>query len=516
MSESSSCGTIETAPFGRQGIGVTQPQSGVDYPFVLPSENVRYLLADFWLSYDDPADYPPHTAEPFTLPFSVDWLYGFGCEDAAAPDDTPTPTHAADLRVIDADGRTVFDSTTADEFASRDWGDRLRIYSWETADAVCRVVVHTAWGETDTPAPRTYPVHLVPADGTLDERTTERRPKRVKSFKILLDQFDKTNVDWEAGYNMRLSHNGQLSTPGGRLSQQVIVAATPGLGLGVFPGCTPPPLLIRSIRGVRPTENGAFYLAADDCYYVRQPTTLTSTSPRLLTPTAAMLTIGNDCPACCSCDDYVSAAEYLNSVRDEYQQLGDTASDIRDLYHENRERWLSAADCVQRRPLSLVMQAQYCPTLDVVAQYCNQSDECVGPLEMRIDFGATSVAGSPIPGYAFITGANPEAGRLSGKTERYVMGGGWPVFTAYFDAVQPQSSVYVKFRLRFDDLCAGETPAPLVARATFTATIDGDAVTVTPVGGGPATPASVSVEEPLDCPPAFDRVDPADCCPESP
>lgn len=115
-----SCDPIYT-PDGRRGIGVNQPQSGLDYPLIAPSADIQYLLADFYLAYED-------TAQEFVHPLRVKWLYGVGCAPNTAPSWAPTPTHAADILIVDATNRTVFNSTTLGpdtgiaRFASWCWG----------------------------------------------------------------------------------------------------------------------------------------------------------------------------------------------------------------------------------------------------------------------------------------------------------------------------------------------------------------------------------------------------------
>jgi hypothetical protein len=148
------CAAFAYASFGRKGIGVTQPISGTDFPLVEPSEDVRYLLADFQLDYPDPADYDS-AVEAFKPPFRLAWMYGFGCDPSTIPANSssslseslgsestdefpPIPTHGIDIVVFDDDGRTVFDSTTAEDFTARDWGPRLRIYNWGASNVSCR------------------------------------------------------------------------------------------------------------------------------------------------------------------------------------------------------------------------------------------------------------------------------------------------------------------------------------------------------------------------------------------
>jgi len=75
MPSSSSSASLECtlefkeSQFGRQATGVGQPYTGLNYPLILPSEDVRYLLSDFYISFDQPSDYGP---EPeFERPFYI-------------------------------------------------------------------------------------------------------------------------------------------------------------------------------------------------------------------------------------------------------------------------------------------------------------------------------------------------------------------------------------------------------------------------------------------------------------
>jgi hypothetical protein len=66
-----SCPPTAYSAYGRRGIGVIQPQSGLDYPFVQPSDDVRYLVSDFYLAYEDD--------ETTTLPLRISQITGAAC-----------------------------------------------------------------------------------------------------------------------------------------------------------------------------------------------------------------------------------------------------------------------------------------------------------------------------------------------------------------------------------------------------------------------------------------------------
>ena len=537
------CGLFSYVPQGRFGIGVAQSHEEHDYPLVLPSEDVRYLLADVYLSLDDPGW--DGSLPLFQPPFRIYWLYGFGCEPApfpipaaggsaswssvcsesaqATPGCMPIPVNAHDIVVVDAENRIVFDSTVMGvTYSARDWGDRLRIVTWQhPTDACCTVVYHTAWPPDETPTPRNYPVYFFPQNATLDARTVEQLPRRLRSVTVLLDRVQELGMEFRAGYNMKLTT--KEVTRGLRKATQVIFDATPGEGEGKFPDCQPDQLYIRTINGVPADKHGGFTLTAKDCYWVRRPTRLLSTSPRQTAPETSLspgniptpnlpaadagtsknaagwpanlqyadLQIGNDCGPCADCDDYVAVADYMNTVRNQYKSVGQTMESARDTYHANRTRWERYAACITDRPIRLRMLPQICPFMDVVVQFCNQSSDCLRDIELAVTFETNpATVGTIMPGYTTAVGVDRYEGRVTGGIMRYKMGGGWPTYTAFFETVMPFRAVSARFRLRFPN-CTTST----AITGTATGTREGS-----PILLSDGTPASVSGTWTLDCP----------------
>lgn len=539
-----------------------QPQSGIDYPLFRPSEDIRYLFADFWLAFDDTNEYDGGI--PFTPPYHVYWVSGLGCEPVDSPSEdsssavvefettagyAPTAVHAADIVIADNDGRIVFDSTrdTVTTFSTKAWGDRLWIYEWRTdKDETCFLVTHTAWTANDSPEPTNYPTEIYPEDAQLIQRTVMKLPKRVRSLTVILDNFRRSPAEFEAGYNMFIDVGATEAPDGRRRTTPFVFNATAGAGLGIYPGCETEPLVIRTVNGIGPNTEGDFYLSATDCYWVRQPTVIENgyglptvavspgNVPELGLPDAdagqsktalgwppdddpayAHLQIGNDCMPCCDCPDYVEVADYLNDTRDRYHALGENFEGIRDLYHENRIRWLASLACFHRRPLRIFLQPQICPFLDVVIQFCNQTDDCVTDLTLTADFSTspTGGVGVEVPGFTFITGTKKKAGRRASTTERATMGGSWPQFTAYFESVEPGSSVNAQFRLEFnhcgisdeEDLHSSESltvgNAPYAVTGELTATLDGEMLMVSNEAPPPEERQAVdTAEATLECP----------------
>lgn len=434
---------------GRIGITVNQPYgSGTDYPLVTPSDDIRYLLADAYLVYDDPYDYG-EAASQFELPFRIDYLYGIGDQASSPPGWAPAPTHAADVVIRDANDDVVFDSTTG-SYATRTWADRLAIHEWKTTTAQFRLVVHTHWrDDEDGPEPRNYDEHIAPTDGTLDIRTILRLPKRVRTIKAVLTTASEEPLEFIGGYNVVLEHAGVLAVDGTRRTQQIVFSATAGSGEGQFPACTEPEGYIRTVNGVGPDDNGNLQISATDCYYVRQPTSLVGDE---VSPTPYTLQLGNDCDACCSCDDYVDVALRMRAVRNQYAELGSDAEAARNLHGRNVQRWLAAKACREDNKLQVVLQSNACPYVDVAVGFCNTGEECASGVAVNIAFTTSPPFGPgdtlPTLDCRFTRVRNNTPGSLTLPAS---VGGAWPNYNVLWDSVNPGQAATARFRLEFPD-----------------------------------------------------------------
>lgn len=66
----------------------------------------------------------------------------------------------------------------------------------------------------------------------------------------------------------------------------------------------------------------------------------------------------------------------------------------RELYHENRARWLESLACRIQTPIRVAMLPQGGPYIDIVGQFCNQSQNCLVDLAMVFTLtAAPSAAG---------------------------------------------------------------------------------------------------------------------------
>lgn len=551
---------------GRTGVSVAQKYIDLDYPLILPSPDVRYLIADSSLVFDQPSDYGNHPE--FLRPFYIYWLSGFGdgatdltpgrpvivpeadssssssssssvsSLSSSVPVYYPSVVHGHDIVIVDKIGNIVFDSTNAGvTYNSRSWSDWLQLVTWQRPDgANLTIAYHTAWSPNSVPEPQIYSVYFFPQNAQLDERVLVRLAKRVKSLTVLLDNIRGNDVEFLEGYNTAITRDETVENSGGRRSTRVVFNATAGAGLGIFPGCDPEPLTIRTLNGSGPDDFGNAFLTATDCLWLRQPTTVLESHPIRLTspnvslvpgsiptpnlphpnagnaknlpgwplndnPVYAHLQIGSDCEACCDCDDYVAVANYLNNTRNQYKQLGQQLHTTQQHYHENRTRWINQARCVLQYPLRIRLLPQFCPFLDVAVQFCNQSDDCKTNVELTINFTSspTGASATEVFGYTFITGASRKPGRAAPKTERYNLNGLYPgPITFTFDNVWPHQSVSGRFRLRFND-CGLSGDTPFAITGCVTGTVDGEVIYALTLAGTPI-PAQACETATLNCP----------------
>lgn len=366
--------TVRLVSSGGKGTGVNP--RGTDFPFVAPSEDLRGLIADAYLAYEDPVTLPLRLASITGLHKAFDFASASSADSqsSASGDASGNPV---DVIIRDAEDTVIFDSAET-EYTAADFGDRLRIHEWRSDIAVCRIVQHTAFHQPEDEV--VVPATLEPEAGELDSRVSMQMPARVTSLRVGVSTIDESIV-LQSGYNMEM----ELAEPaaaGLRSRQGILLSAVPGTGLGRFNNCEAQDLFIKRINQVSPTPAGDFLLAAHDCYWVRQPAAV-GTGPRTVTPTAASLQFGNDCDPCCECEDFVSVYAGVRRVRDQFAAIGDTAESTRDLYHENRDRWLAAKECVENNVVRVVTFPHQ-NFIEVGVAVCNLTQECATDIEMEL------------------------------------------------------------------------------------------------------------------------------------
>lgn len=462
------CPDFQISKNGRAGIGVVQPQSGLDYPLVAPSVDIRYLIADLHLAYDDDGEYNPAVV-PAAHPLRIKYLYGAGCVINTPAAGFPTPAHNVDIVIVDANERVILNTATqAGTFDEHDWSINYKVYTWKTASAVCRMVLYTTWpdddkGQVDDDTQRNYNKFLTPTNARLDERAVYKMPRRLLSLRVRNGQTTtpryKGSLKFVNGYNTEIA-TLDTETKNFRNITRVNFSAVAGTGLGRYGNCPDGAAVpITKINGVNGT-NGDFRVAATDCLWLRRPVTVGLDAPYPVNPsTTAQQQIGGDCDPCCGCDDYAATAKYMNDTSYRYKLIGQRSEKVRTEHENNIARWLDQRACSVQRPLRLFMVPQRCPYIDVVMMLCNPCETCVAPTRLTLDL---SIAGNFVP-------SNPETQTnvavrpelecgyttMSAPGIRGSAGVGIGVsgdglqYSVAFPELKPGDSAYVQFRLKF-------------------------------------------------------------------
>jgi len=435
---------------GRQGIGVIQPFSGSDYPFVAPSADIKQLIADAYLAYSD-------DGHQLQRPFKIDWLYGFGDQVVTVP---ITPVHTYDVQISDANGVVVFNSLLADEFSSNDWGTRFRILQWSLGQTILRLVVFLEWADDETVI--TYDQYIEPTTGQLDERVCSEVLPDLRSIKIGSTAVFG-NVVLRGGYNTKLDLTASsvdlVDTPPNefgyasqplRVSNKLTLHATPGAGAGRYPAdCSEDSVYLRQLNSAEGDARGNFKIDLDPCYRAQQPIrTLLSADPRQVEIRGATLQLYNDCGPCCECDDFLACYEAIRKLRDRYADMVARAQSVRDIYATNVARWNAQLSCRNNRRLRAEIKLQQPNYAWLSAAYCNNTQQCIRNLVFEIDLSGCSFALTDY--HIWYAGDYGDDWASIERVSQYSMAtpeGSWPYFRFVAARVDPYSMPYINLGL---------------------------------------------------------------------
>lgn len=417
------------------GYGVSVNPTGTNFPFIREVSGAERLFADMYLG---------HRVESAVLPLRVTDISGF---------QQPPVASRADILIIDANNDVVFDSTTSTNYRYVNWSSRFRIHEWITDSAVCRVVQHT--GQNDPEDVIVYPSSQTLVNAVLDERVSELWPKEVS--KIVINGNDiQGDVEIVGGYNFTTSLYNVVKSGGKERINSIFVAAAPGSGEGLTPGCeeeatqTPP---IRRINQVGPSETGAFALMANECLWFARPgTTYTSGNTRKISldlenENKKGMMLKNNCLPCCSCDDFVNTYQAIRRLYNTYAELGRRAAVLRDQHSENITRWLSQKTCRESRPVKISLlpfKLREDSCVKVAVGICNSYESCRGELEVDLNFQTPSgLTGFINPETVFAYDSN------GAKATNYTLEGDWPDYRVKWPVVESQRLAKIKFDVVF-------------------------------------------------------------------
>lgn len=447
------------------GRGVGPEAEGDKYPLANPSDDVKGLLADFYLSHD---------VRDAVLPLRISWIYGLcgaqgSCGSSSDVPGGPVPTHEADVLVLDADDKTVFDSTAASLFRVRDWGPRLRLYDWTSGNAVCRLLAHRGAGEAEDAA--TFPTEIHPVNAILDERTHDVVPRRVDSVTVNGVAFSEP-FELIAGYNTTVEVSTLSRTRRG--GRKLTLSAVPGAGLGRYPACVEPDVVIRRVNGVAPDENGNLAIAvagrgdAPPCLWLERP--VDSYDGGVAVVRDAALRLNDDCGPCCSCDDYVDTYRGVRRLYSRYRELGVRAEQTRNDLAGVIDQYVAAKNCQKANDTTfLKLFALGDGVLEVRAGFTNFDPQCKYDAALELRFSATDGVNTPgiqLSGSTFVSTPD-NTGELKD------LSGTWPVYVNRWDFVGPSTAVSFAARFRFSFRLGGGsvtvTATPTVSGVAYPA-----------------------------------------------
>lgn len=404
-----SCPDFVISAGGRAAVGVDQGIAAGDYPLVAPSEDIAGLIADMYFAYDDLGLYVGQPAKKY--PFSIKYLSGLGC--LAAMSGVPAGPHAADIKIVDVAGDAVFDSFTAAgvTYAKTAWSADYDIHEWRSEYAVCRVVTYKTWpatdkNDTDATAARNYSSRLAPASAVISARAVYRMPKRLLSMRVktggTITNKTKSEIVFKNGYNTEITASS-AAIENFRFNTRIAVSGVAGSGLGRFFNCadtiTQP--VITSINGVSPNDSGDFVMGGKDCLWSVHPLIVTPAEEEnapasIVRDGSAGIKFGGDCKACCSCEDYVEAAEYMNQVAYRYQLVGQRAQEVYTQHETNVANW-ETATCDVGEVLKMAARSQECGAIDIALTLCNTCNTCIPASTLLLDLYVPEPPDSIVP-----------------------------------------------------------------------------------------------------------------------
>ena len=389
---------------GRQPIGVNQPPGGgSNYPFKNPSSDIKYLLGDLFLSFDDMDD-------AVTFPLKVSWLYGFGTNAVSPPSGYPSPTHAYDIIITDNNGNFVFDSTVASMKGPDIWDNRLKIIEWQNNDGrILRVTTHTEWTQEDIAAGLdvTYDNYIEPTSGELQQESWFKLPKRVKSITVGLNTYTAKPVILQEGNNVQINRGAEFEVPdieipefnigittnrlitGERLSNAISIRSEPGVGTGRAPALDPCGTAtgdIKIINGQKSNEHQNFFWDAEGCIRSQRTIGLVSEAPRTFDYASSTLSaenaksaieVHNDCSNCCDCTYFAQTYQGLKRQWNLYKAVANSATATRDILHTNIDRWTEQKAIREQENLVVKCRADGEGKVTFGVNFCNPLDCCL-------------------------------------------------------------------------------------------------------------------------------------------
>lgn len=419
-----------------QGRNLGPDALGENYPFIQPNpEILKHLVLDLYLELP----YSLERSRPIQPHLALRYLAGFdtllGSSTVSLPSlssSQPGLEHDADLVIVDATNRVVFDSTQADRHQVRLWNDRLAIYEWHntTSRSFCRAVISRQAAAEFGPVP----LIITPTNGQLDPRTWYIAPPQITSIRVQNQPVGEV-VTFQPGYNFEPVYEGQ-NLRQQRLTQRIVIHGHGGAGLGRYSDCgegEPPPLL--QIMGTRPDEHGDISLEGSDCFKVERVGD-------------HALSLADRCNRCCDCSDYEHVFRALRRAHERYLGLARRYRQVREEYTRLVEAISAAAECLQQNNRRLQAVASHGGYLELITGFGNSGDAYKYAVTVTLSFthhqGKT---GEHVVSSAFTPGSGWSLVGLNGS---------WATWSFTWDSLAPGKAVRLRSRFKFPSTASGD------------------------------------------------------------
>jgi hypothetical protein len=484
---------------GRDQIAVDQHQGGTYYPFIDPSDNLEYLIADLYLYVVD------DLCDSYQLPLRVSLVECYG----------------QDLVISDDLGTVVFDTRAATLQRQVAWGNTLEVLEWtDSSDNILRVVLFVGWDPNVEVL--SWSQSFEPTDGRLDPRTIQNAVPSVRQLTVNTQDLSGVEQDivvdvsngiiLEGGYNVDLDVTSEETEDGEIISHEIEVDAQAGNGIGRYPGCTEQEA-IRQINDSEADSRGNFAFDALGCYRAQPVVASVDNSPTGTTfgqvsLQPGQLRVTNDCGPCCTCDDFIRVYEGVRRVWLKYKELGRRAELVRDQLALNLQRWEDNRDCRAGTNARCVLLPVFSCRAAAGAGVCNNTDGPLYGVELEIAFtGGTTTGGCVVCSSTMRrNNVDPEDDTPAGIWKPYQLIGDFPVFRARFDCIHPGEVGTVVFQMDFPGAGDGDNVCMRVSTKSGTPTQSVSECCTGLVCSGSEDCCEVGGTDPIDPPPEEDPV----------
>lgn len=265
--------------------GLAHTQYGDHYPLVDPSDDIKYLISDLTMSYENPR-------WEYSLPLSIAY---FDREQGY-------------LKIKNIDNSIIFNAQADD---IRTWGSHYKLFSWNTDGFAIKMAINSDIDTTSI---------IEPQNAVIDLRAIYLSPPHITSINGYTG-----DIKIQAGYNVSLKSdniNDDL-----RQGVQIDMDAIAGQGQGVKAKeeSTDTTTGVKFLAGARADDNGTILMNGEG-------------GPQV-TAGCHFLAIGNSNTPCCHCEDMENLGTYMNSVSQNYKILGAYTKWIYDKYTQIINRW---------------------------------------------------------------------------------------------------------------------------------------------------------------------------------